>query len=116
MKLSVVIPCYNEQSTIETVVEAVRAAPVEDPPPRKEPAVEGPAEIGFKQLQARAKQAKLDRDALRRDLLTFRMQHAGTPEALRAGTLLAHLPSPLDRVNDPKFLPSFSAMTGSRRN
>ena len=30
MKLSVVIPCYNEQSTIETVVEAVRAAPVED--------------------------------------------------------------------------------------
>ena len=30
MKLSVVIPCYNERSTIETVVEAVRAAPVED--------------------------------------------------------------------------------------
>jgi glycosyltransferase involved in cell wall biosynthesis len=30
MKLSVVIPCYKEQSTIETVVEAVRAAPVED--------------------------------------------------------------------------------------
>ena len=30
MKLSVVIPCYNEQFTIETVVEAVRAAPVEE--------------------------------------------------------------------------------------
>src|SRR5437868_209589 len=30
MKLSVVIPCYNEQSTIETVVEAVRATPVDD--------------------------------------------------------------------------------------
>src|SRR6266403_3449467 len=30
MKLSVVIPCYNERSTIETVVEAVRSAPVED--------------------------------------------------------------------------------------
>src|SRR5437764_1319187 len=30
MKLSVVIPCYNEQSTIEAVVEAVRSAPVED--------------------------------------------------------------------------------------
>src|ERR1043165_4290011 len=30
MKLSVVIPCYNERSTIEAVVEAVRAAPVED--------------------------------------------------------------------------------------
>jgi glycosyltransferase involved in cell wall biosynthesis len=30
MKLSVVIPCYNEQSTIETVVEAVRGAPVDD--------------------------------------------------------------------------------------
>ncbi len=30
MKLSVVIPCYNEQSTIEAVVEAVRSAPVDD--------------------------------------------------------------------------------------
>src|SRR4051794_33747740 len=30
MKLSVVIPCYNEQSTIEAVVEAVRSAPIED--------------------------------------------------------------------------------------
>jgi len=30
MKLSVVIPCYNERSTIETVVDAVRSAPVED--------------------------------------------------------------------------------------
>lgn len=30
MKLSVVIPCYNERPTIETVVEAVRAGPVTD--------------------------------------------------------------------------------------
>src|SRR5262249_25847240 len=30
MKLSVVIPCYNERLTIEAVVEAVRAAPVDD--------------------------------------------------------------------------------------
>jgi glycosyltransferase involved in cell wall biosynthesis len=30
MKLSVVIPCYNERATIEAVVEAVRSAPVED--------------------------------------------------------------------------------------
>src|SRR5262245_63453108 len=30
MKLSVVIPCYNEQSTIEAVVEAVRSGPVKD--------------------------------------------------------------------------------------
>jgi Glycosyltransferases involved in cell wall biogenesis len=29
MKLSVVIPCYNERQTIEVLVEAVRAAPVE---------------------------------------------------------------------------------------
>lgn len=29
MKLSVVIPCYNERSTIEAVVDAVRAAPIE---------------------------------------------------------------------------------------
>ncbi len=30
MKLSVVIPCYNERLTLEAVVEAVRAAPVDD--------------------------------------------------------------------------------------
>src|SRR5262245_60629693 len=30
MKLSVVIPCYNERATIETILDAVRAAPVED--------------------------------------------------------------------------------------
>jgi glycosyltransferase involved in cell wall biosynthesis len=30
MKLSVVIPCYNERPTIETLVEAVRSAPVDD--------------------------------------------------------------------------------------
>src|SRR5215472_15938214 len=30
MKLSVVIPCYNERLTVEAVVEAVRAAPVDD--------------------------------------------------------------------------------------
>ena len=30
MKLSVVIPCYNERATIEAVVEAVRSGPVKD--------------------------------------------------------------------------------------
>src|SRR5882757_8973243 len=30
MKLSVVIPCYNERATIETVVDAVLTAPVEE--------------------------------------------------------------------------------------
>lgn len=30
MKLSVVIPCYNERATIETVVETVRSAPVKE--------------------------------------------------------------------------------------
>jgi len=30
MKLSVIIPCYNERNTIRTVVEAVRAAPYAD--------------------------------------------------------------------------------------
>jgi len=30
MKLSVVIPCYNERQTIDALVKAVRAAPVED--------------------------------------------------------------------------------------
>ena len=30
MKLSIVIPCYNERKTIRTIVDAVRAAPVTD--------------------------------------------------------------------------------------
>ena len=30
MKLSVVIPCYNERATSEAAVEAVRSAPVEE--------------------------------------------------------------------------------------
>src|SRR5215831_7686010 len=30
MKLSVVIPCYNERTTIEAVVEAIRTGPVDD--------------------------------------------------------------------------------------
>src|SRR3954471_11402190 len=30
MKLSIVIPCYNERNTIRTIVDAVRAAPVAD--------------------------------------------------------------------------------------
>ena len=30
MKVSIVIPCYNEKNTIEKIVEAVRAAPVEN--------------------------------------------------------------------------------------
>ena len=30
MKLSIVIPCYNERQTIRTIVDAVRAAPVTD--------------------------------------------------------------------------------------
>ena len=30
MKLSIVIPCYNERHTIRSIVEAVRAAPVRD--------------------------------------------------------------------------------------
>ena len=29
MKVSIVIPCYNEKATIEKIVEAVRAAAIE---------------------------------------------------------------------------------------
>ena len=29
MKVSIVIPCYNERDTIEKIVEAVREAPLE---------------------------------------------------------------------------------------
>ena len=30
MKLSVIIPCYNEKNTIETIVDAVKASPKKD--------------------------------------------------------------------------------------
>src|SRR6266567_1039336 len=30
MKVSIVIPCYNERATIEEVVKAIRAGPVQD--------------------------------------------------------------------------------------
>ena len=30
MKLSVIIPCYNEKDTIDTIIRAVRACPVHD--------------------------------------------------------------------------------------
>src|SRR5437870_13349493 len=30
MKISIVIPCYNEKNTIEEIVEAVRSAPIEN--------------------------------------------------------------------------------------
>jgi len=30
MKVSIVIPCYNEKNTIEEIIEAVRSAPIED--------------------------------------------------------------------------------------
>jgi glycosyltransferase involved in cell wall biosynthesis len=30
MKVSIVIPCYDERSTIEQIIEAVRKAPVEN--------------------------------------------------------------------------------------
>src|SRR5882762_3444302 len=30
MKLSIIIPCYNERNTIRAIVDAVRAAPVAD--------------------------------------------------------------------------------------
>jgi len=29
MRVSIVIPCYNEKATIEKIVEAVRAAPIQ---------------------------------------------------------------------------------------
>jgi glycosyltransferase involved in cell wall biosynthesis len=30
MKVSIIIPCYNEKNTIERAIEALRSAPVKD--------------------------------------------------------------------------------------
>src|SRR5262249_14708798 len=43
-------------------------------------------------------------DWLRRDIVKFRMDYPGTPEAVAAGALFMQLPSPLDQL-DPEMIP-----------
>jgi serine/threonine-protein kinase len=61
-----------------------------------QPATGDPLVAQLKELTARVSDAGADRDALRRDLLQFRYEHAGSPLATDASRLLMRVPSPLD--------------------
>jgi WD40 repeat protein len=54
------------------------------------------ASAALKKLEARVPG---EMPKLRRDLLSFRLGHPGTKASLRAATLLAELPSPLDKLD-----------------
>jgi WD40 repeat protein len=68
--------------------------PAEDASPE-----EARADAALKKLQDRVAGPATDLPRLRRDLLDFRVAHPGTRASLRAATLLAELPSPLDRLS-----------------
>jgi glycosyltransferase involved in cell wall biosynthesis len=75
MKLSVVIPCYNERPTIETVVEAVRSAPVKEV---EIIIVEAGSTDGTKELLQRKPPGWVDK-------LVLQERNFGKGAALRAG-------------------------------
>ena len=75
MRLSVVIPCYNERPTIETVVEAVRSAPVKDV---EIIIVDDGSTDGTKELLQEKPPGWVDK-------LVFQQRNSGKGAALRAG-------------------------------
>jgi len=75
MKLSVVIPCYNERATIENVVEAVRSAPV---PEVEIIVVDDGSTDGTKELLQQKPRGWVDK-------LVLQQNNFGKGAALRAG-------------------------------
>jgi glycosyltransferase involved in cell wall biosynthesis len=75
MKLSVVIPCYNERPTIETVVEAIRSAPVKNV---EIIVVDDGSTDGTKELLQQKPPGWVDR-------LVLQQRNLGKGAALRAG-------------------------------
>jgi serine/threonine protein kinase/WD40 repeat protein len=69
-------------------------------PTKPENQVSGP----LRELAARVQDPRANRDDLRRDLLQFRQEHAGTPLGLEAVKLLMKLPSPLDELTHDRLL------------
>jgi WD40 repeat protein/serine/threonine protein kinase len=73
------------------------------------PTPEDPVEAAWQGLQARHRGQGQDRRAYRADLLAFRREHFGTPQALRAAEALRWLPSPLDNL-DPLAIPELDRL------
>jgi WD40 repeat protein len=61
--------------------------------------IELKANAALKKLEARIPGLTSELPKLRRDLISFRLSHPGTKASLRAATLLADLPSPLDKLD-----------------
>jgi serine/threonine-protein kinase len=66
-----------------------------------------PTEMALEGLRARAADPRTDSEAVRRDLLQFRTERAGTPAAQKATELLTRLPSPLDRLDPARVAGRF---------
>jgi glycosyltransferase involved in cell wall biosynthesis len=75
MKLSVVIPCYNEHSTIEALIDAVRASPWS---PKEVVVVDDASTDGTRELLTTRLRSKIDR-------LILQERNQGKGAALRAG-------------------------------
>jgi serine/threonine-protein kinase len=93
------------------------------PTMRADGGVEEPANPVLRELNARASDPKTNLDALRRDLLHFRLEQAGTPESLEAARIMARLPSALDDLKHESIpaaqaaglSPEVVAVLGDRR-
>jgi len=73
-------------------------------PPEQDPALDVTAVSALRKLLDRLDDPAFDREVLRLDLLQFRAQYPGTPQALVATEQLTHLPSPLDKLEKAKPL------------
>jgi glycosyltransferase involved in cell wall biosynthesis len=75
MKLSVIIPCFNERATIETIVDAVRASPY---PSKEIIVVDDCSQDGTRELLREKIEAKVDK-------VIFHEINQGKGAALRTG-------------------------------
>jgi serine/threonine protein kinase/WD40 repeat protein len=82
---------------------------------------EEPANPALREFHARASDAKGNVDALRRDLLHFRLEQAGTDDSLEAARIFMRLPSPLDDLKhdnvpaEARLAPEVVAVLGDQR-
>jgi WD40 repeat protein/serine/threonine protein kinase len=82
------------------VVAVIRVWPSgsHGPAPTGQPPPEERAEAAFQALREQSEDANAEPDAVRRQVLAFRMTYPGTPQAVQALGFLRKLRSPLDRL------------------